>query len=161
MLFLTRHPRFYKQIITITSLSIMSIATVYASSTQVDRYLSVANKPLPAQKDLLTQTRQVNFPTSIHTIGDAIHYWLMFSGYTLSSVAYKQQAIRAMLTASLPEVDRSFGPMNLKDGLETLASESFILLVDPIHRSVSFELKASYQDLYAKKRPVVKKDQEC
>lgn len=157
-----------KQFICVVPLSMMLLMGIsYAGSdTQIDRYLTVPNQPLIAQTDLLSQTRQVTFPNSIHTIGDAINYLLLFSGYSLAPFSKANSkansktnsktncAVRAMLNASLPEVDRQFGPMKLSDGLQTLSGDSFVLLIDPIHRFISFKLKTSSLAIYKKRQSV-------
>ncbi len=139
-----------KQFVCIAPLSmILLIGISYAANdTQIGRYLSVPNKPLMAQKDLLRQTRQVTFPLLIDTVGEAINYLLLFSGYSLNHTPKTNRAVLAMLNAPLPEVDRQFGPMSLEDGLKTLSGNSFVLLIDPIHRLISFKLKSSSDDLY-------------
>lgn len=117
-------------------------------STSIDRYLLVANEPLVSQVDLLQQTFEIRFPSKVHTIHDAINYLLQFSGYRLADNRFMSVEVKAMLSQPLPIVDRVFGPMTLQKGLETLAGEQFQLLIDPIHREISFRLKKSYLKLY-------------
>ena len=118
------------------------------STLSVGRYLTAIEKPFPEQEDLLLQTFQVRFPKSIKTIEEAMGYLLRFSGYTLVNAHELKPAVSAILSRSLPEVNRTLGPMNLKKGLLTLAGEPFGLLVDPVHRLVSFRLQPAYSVIY-------------
>ncbi|MGH8490231.1 MAG: FimV/HubP family polar landmark protein, partial [Gammaproteobacteria bacterium] len=47
----------------------------------------------------------------------------------------------------LPAVHRTLGPMRLDEALKTLAGPAHYLVVDPVHRLVSFELREPYQGL--------------
>ncbi len=139
-----------KSLLLISGLLMLNLTTVVASAdtTQVDRYLVVANQPLAAQSNLLTQTFQVRFPYTINTIGAAIHYLLRFSGYSLVEGRYQTTEVAAVLARPLPEINRNFGPMTLQTGLMTLIGKPFGLLLDPVHRLLDFRLLPDYQKLY-------------
>lgn len=130
-------------ILALTSTFAQTVAT-----TSVGRYLSVQNKPLSIQRDLLSQTFHVRFPKSILTIGDAVQYLLNYSGYRLVIRSQQSHAVQTLLQLPLPQVDRDFGPMSLQDGLKTLAGKAYQLVIDPVHRLVSFRLKPSYQSMF-------------
>lgn len=119
------------------------------SSTVMARYLLVENQALPEQANLLQQTFQVRFPYSVRTILDAVRFLLRFSGYQLLDENQLPKAAQVVLSQPLPEVDRRLGPLSLQDGLLTLVGEPFSLMVDPIHRQISFQLKPCYQSRYA------------
>lgn len=106
--------------------------------TQVGRYLILANKPLPEQKDLMLQTVQVRFPPDVKTVGEAIQYILLPSGYTLAAGNKLSLEVLKMFSFGLPLVDRNFGPMTLQEALKTLAGDSFVLRIDRENRQVSF-----------------------
>lgn len=141
-----------KKVLFIVSIAFMidSLQTAIAdqiTATQVGRYLSVANAPLASQTDLLTQTFKVRFPTSVKTVGDAMHYLLQFSSYSLANHTLITDA-KTMMMLPLPRADRALGPLSLQEGLLTLAGEPFGLLVDPVHRLIAFRLIKPYQSLY-------------
>ena len=119
-----------------------------ANNITVGRYLSVAATPAADQQNLLQQQIQIKFPQNILTIKQAIKFILQFSGYRLCSDNELNQPEKEMLSQPLPEVDRTFGPMTLKQGLQTLAGNMFYLLLDPINRLVGFEIKPDYRHLY-------------
>ena len=65
----------FKQFVSIGSFSMILLIGLShaATDTQISRYLTVPNKPLKAQTELLSQTRQVTFPLLIDTVGEAIN----------------------------------------------------------------------------------------
>lgn len=123
-------------------------AGVNGDDTQVGRYLTTSNRPLSAQSNLLKQTIQVHFPESVQTVGDAIQHILQFSGYRLADSKSMPPVAKSTLHLPLPLVDRNFGPMNLEAALETLIGHSFRLVIDRVHRLVSFQLRPSYRHWY-------------
>jgi type IV pili sensor histidine kinase/response regulator len=118
------------------------------AATIIGRYLAVPNVASPAQADLLSQTFQIRFPASITTIGDAIHYLLRFSGYSLVDDNALLPAVKNLLGLPLPQAHRALGPLSLQDGLLTLAGYPFGLIVDPVHRLISFRVLTAFQPLY-------------
>ena len=136
--------------ILLSSLAIVASQPTYADTTQLGRYLTIDNKPKIAQMDLLSQTFQVRFPTSVQTIGDAMEYLLKQSGYSLIPEVKRSPELKATLSKPLPAIDRDFGPMKLKDGLSTLAGPVFTLVNDPLNRMVGFEIQKSFAALYQK-----------
>lgn len=114
--------------------------------TQIDRYVSVENKPDAAQINPLLTVAQVHFPKDVQTVGDAINYWISYSGYKLVDEAKLSVEARDVLKQTLPQADRNLGPLTIKDGLRVLVGQDvFDLLCDPLHRLVSFELKKQYK----------------
>jgi len=141
---------FPRLIISLFLLGLLSLPAIAQEKNQsvVGRYLTVSQIPLVGQADLLSQTFEVRFPNNINTIGDAINYLLHFSGYRLIETRKLCPAAQSLLIQPLPEIDRNLGPLSLKDGLLTLAGEPFQLIVDPVHRLISFSLKPSYAKIY-------------
>jgi conjugative transfer region protein (TIGR03748 family) len=120
------------------------------NATHIGRYLDVPNAPLSSQANLLNQTFQVRFPTSVITIDDAMRYLLRFSGYSLVAENSLMPETKHLLNLPLPQTDRMLGPLTLQQGLLTLAGQPFGLLVDPVHRLISFRLLPRYQSIYQK-----------
>ncbi len=129
-------------------LSTFMINTALAEEVSIGRYLSVEAKPLKGQRQLLQQQIQVQFPTNILTIKQAIEFILQFSGFHLAKPDSLSESVRERLQQFLPEVDRVLGPMTLEQALLTLTGEPFYLLLDPIHQLIGFELMPRYSDLY-------------
>ncbi|MFC7782834.1 hypothetical protein ACFQY6_14280 [Legionella taurinensis] len=135
-----------------TSLSILTFTThALADVTQINRYATVANKPLAAQVNPLLAVQQIHFPQEVKTVGQAIEWWLQYSGYSLAVKEKQPQSLQAVMLQTLPQIDRNLGPLSVKDGLEVLAGQQvFMLVVNPLLREVNFKLKPGYL-------PVVKK----
>jgi len=129
--------------ILLLNLSLSQVA--FADSTITGQFLTVQNAPLVAQQDLLQQAVQVRFPLSVISIKDAMTYLLKESGYGLVA---GDSFSESMLKNPLPLVDRNFGPITLEEGLTTLVGDNFQVLVDPVHRLISFRLKPTFTTLF-------------
>lgn len=135
-------------IFSLIALFVFSAAFARDDATSVGRYLSVNNKPLSHQRDLLSQTIQIRFPQTVQTIGDAVNHLLRYSGYSLVVENQQNPALKNTLQKSLPLVDRNFGPMTLRDALITLIGPAFSLSEDALNREVDFHLKPSFSKKY-------------
>jgi len=138
--------RAFKKIITFTlaGICVFSSALAAESSENIGRYITVLQKPLSAQRDLLSQTIQIRFPNQINTVGAAITHLLRYSGYSLVAKNQTSPALKNTLQKSLPLVDRELGPITLRDALITLAGPAFTLAEDPLNREVNFHLKPAF-----------------
>ncbi|HHT9916349.1 TPA: hypothetical protein ACT9LE_001645 [Legionella pneumophila] len=129
----------------LSMISVLSVAAFYsiaANVTQINRYATVANKPLAAQVNPLLAVQQIHFPQEVQTIGQAIEWWLKFSGFSLVSKEKQPESLQIIMQQPLPQIDRNFGPLTVKDGLEILVGQqSFALIEDPLLRQVNFKLK--------------------
>ncbi len=128
-------------------LSVLSLgAAVHAENiTQIERYSTIDNKPKAAQINPLLTVVQVHFPREVETVGDAVNYWISYSGYSLVSDEKVSVELKEVLKQKLPQSDRNLGPLTIKDGLKVLVGQDvFDLVCDPLHRLVSFELNKKY-----------------
>ena len=131
----------------------MAIISALASSafaqsaglTQVGRYLSVSNQPKAEQVDLLSSIIQVHFLSEIKTVGGAINDLLRYSGYSLVDDHQQGRDLRNTLKKPLPLVDRDLGPVSLRQALVILIGPAFDLAVDPLNRTVDFQLKPVFE----------------
>ena len=123
-------------------------------NVQVGRYSTVPAEPLPEQINLLDAMVTMDFPQqNINTVGAAVHYLLKQSGYRLAEPYASDPAVQILLTRPLPEAQRHLGPCPLEDALTTLAGPVYRLVVDPLHRLVSFDVAEKYRALVATVRP--------
>lgn len=131
----------------VTSLSLLALTGQAANDvTQINRYATVANKPLVAQVNPLLAVQQIHFPQEIKTVGEAIEWWLHYSGFALVSKESQPNGFQAVMHKTLPQIHRTLGPLTIKEGLEVLAGQQvFVLIVDPLLRQVNFKLKPAYQ----------------
>lgn len=130
-------------------LTILSVNTGFASNvTQINRYATVDNKPLASQINPLLTVQQIHFPQKVHSVGEALNYWLQYSGFALVPDEQLSLALKDVLQQPLPQVDRNLGPLTVQDGLEVLVGQNvFSLVQDPLHRKISFKLKPAYAQL--------------
>ena len=133
------------KIITFISLSVCSLLTEAANMTQINRYASVENKPLLAQVNPLLTVQRVHFPKKVITVGGAVAYWMQYSGFKLANDSQLPSALKTLMTAPLPQVDRTLGPLTIQDGLTVLVGQAvFTLVQNPLTRTVNFKLKPTY-----------------
>ena len=122
--------------------------TVFAKQIQTGRYITVSDKPVLAQKNALEQTVSLTFPVEIQTVGNAVSYLLQNTGYKLLSTKYRLDDANELLKQKLPLNDRKLTNTTVKNALLALAGNSYLLLVDPKHRYVSFALNPKTSKLY-------------
>jgi type IV pili sensor histidine kinase/response regulator len=135
-----------KRLIFLLSILFLGAAVHASNVTQVERYMTVDNKPKVAQINPLLTVVQVHFPRDVETVGDAVNYWISYSGYRLVSDEKASVELKEVLKQRLPQSDRNLGPLTIKDGLKVLVGQDvFDLVCDPLHRLVSFELKKKYK----------------
>lgn len=126
--------------VTLTSLiSLQSSAA--ADVTQINRYATVDNKPLASQINPLLSVQQIHFPLEIKTVGEAINWWLQYSGFSLVAQDKQPESLQMLMNQPLPQIHRNLGPLSVKEGLLVLAGKQvFVLVEDPLLREVNFKL---------------------
>lgn len=116
------------------------------SVTQINRYATIANKPLVAQVNPLLAIQQIHFPQEVKTVGQAIEWWLHYSGFSLVAPEHQPESLKIVMAHLLPQVHRNLGPLTVREGLEVLAGQQVFTLTDnPLLREVTFKLKPAYQ----------------
>ena len=114
---------------------------------RVGRYSAIVPGPSPEQADPLAVPVHSKLPLSVQTVGRAIEQVLAPSGYRLAHLHASCPSLSALLDLPLPAVHRTLGPMRLDEALKTLAGPAQTLVIDPVHRLVSFELQERYASL--------------
>jgi len=126
------------------SLGLITLPLAAAEVTQINRYATVAHKPLPAQVSPLKAVQQLHFPQEIITIGQAVDYWLRYSGFHLIEPNKQSENLKQTLSQPLPHVDRSLGPLSIDEGLLVLLGKhEFVLKAEPFTREINAQLKGS------------------
>ena len=115
-------------------------ASADVDEIQVGRYSTLPPVATTAQTDLLAAIITVQIPDSVQTVGDAVRYLLLRSGYRLLAEEARPADTVDLLALPLPAVHRAFGPIALRHALEMLAGPTFRLAQDPQHRLISFDL---------------------
>ncbi len=112
-----------------------------SSVSQVGRYITTVNVAKPDQVNPLLTVATFKFNPNVQTIGDALNQVLQYSGYALVPSQDQSAAVEQTLTKPLPYSVRTLGPLPIKDALTVLMGQDvFILVVDPLHRLVNFDL---------------------
>jgi type IV pili sensor histidine kinase/response regulator len=136
-------------------LSFMLVGTLIACTVlgaglepvRVGRYSAIVPGPLLEQTDPFALPIRREFPLSVQTVGTALELVLAKSGYRLASLQASCPSLPALLAWPLPAVRRTLGPMRLDEALKALAGPAHRLVIDPVHRLVSFELREPYNGL--------------
>ena len=109
------------------------------TEVRLARYTTGSSVPDAAQVDPLEAVVQVSFPrASVATVGDAVNYLLLRSGYRLAAQQRANTPESAVLSMPLPEVHRQLGPYSVRTALSVLLGTPFVLSVDPMQRQVSY-----------------------
>lgn len=110
-----------------------------SAEVRLSRYTTDSTRPDAQQLDPLEAMVQVSLPrTSVGTVGEAVNYLLLRSGYRLADPAGAASPPIPILSMPLPEVHRQLGPYSVRTALSVLVGAPFTLSVDPAHRQVSF-----------------------
>ena len=114
---------------------------------RVGRYSQLAPVPRPGQANPLQTIISLIFPGQIRTVGAALNHVLARSGWALAPTQASDPTIPYLMSLPLPESQRSLGPIALFDALAVLCGEAYVIVVDPVNRLVSCELRAPYASL--------------
>lgn len=135
--------------LSLLSLNALSHNSNFNQSSNVDykvgRYSSISTKPTNAQKDLLAVIIEIKFPLAVDTVGSALELMLINSGFRLAELSAADPNLSILLNSPLPNIHRTLGPISLRSALNTLSGKSWDLIIDPVHRLISFELIDDYQ----------------
>lgn len=106
---------------------------------QVDRYTGYKANATAAEVNPLLVITQINFPSHVKTVHDAIEHTLRRSGYR---VDWRQSAEARDVFAELevPIVHRKLSLMTLKDAIATLTGDAWQLLIDTVNRRLIIQL---------------------
>jgi conjugative transfer region protein (TIGR03748 family) len=106
---------------------------------RLSRYTSSPAGPDAAQVDPLEAVVQVSLPrSSVATVGDAMRYLLLRTGYRLAVSQAANASASEILALPLPEVHRQLGPYSVRTAMSVLLGQPFALTVDPAQRLVSY-----------------------
>lgn len=134
----------------VASATVANICLAGTSSTnsvemiQSGRYTHVRNIPTVDQKNPLKVVVKTRIPQSVRTVRSAIEFLLARSGFTLADEVVLSEEAKILMGLPLPQIHRSLGPITLDEALQTLSGDAYELVVDPIHRRVTFELSSKF-----------------
>lgn len=142
-------------------LLVVSITSAYEKADAptdvlVGRYSVLKPLATPEQADILQTVIQVQFPQQVTTVGEALDYLLLRSGYRLAETRAMDPGMRILLSRPLPEVHRTLGPITIEEALKTLAGHVYRLVVDPLNRLIAFDVKDKYHPLMSVSAPLIR-----
>lgn len=115
------------------------------SALSISRYVDLTPAPSQAQKNVMKLVLpRINFSPNIKSVGQAINYLLLDTGYKLTR-HHPDPRVHQLFRLPLPKIHRNMGPLTLEQALSVLAGEPWQLAVDPINRLVSFQLPDHFQ----------------
>ncbi len=120
-------------------------APATADETQVSRYSTLPLAPSEIDLDPLAVVARVTFPRPVvNTVGDAVDYLLLRTGYRLAEDASSRDpVVAALFKRPLPESHRVLGPYRVSAMLRVLMGRRFELVVDEATRTLSYRLLAA------------------
>lgn len=102
---------------------------------QYGRYTLVEIAPTVGQEDLMQQIVDVSMPPTLAaSVGDAVRYVLLRSGFVLCD----SPGVRILNTLPLPAADFRLGPLALESALRILTGPAWKLEVNELTRRVCF-----------------------
>ena len=120
------------------------VAQIPTDQSQIGRYVTSNTGATPDQVDPLLTVATFKFTPNVQTIGQALNQVLQYSGYALVATQDQSPEVEQTLTKPLPYSVRELGPIEIKDALTVLMGQNvFVLVVDPLHRLVNFDLKTN------------------
>jgi len=118
-----------------------ALASAWADGVaKVDRYL--APNPV-ASTSPLAAVFTLRLPPEVRTIGAAMSYLLAFSGYQLVPTTQQSDALQHVLASSLAVTQRDWIGVSLQTALTQLAAPALTPVIDPIHRTINFDVPRS------------------
>jgi type IV pili sensor histidine kinase/response regulator len=115
------------------------------SQVVVGRYSTRAAQPEPGVAEPLDVVVQLSFPRQqVATIGDAVRYTLLRTGFTLIDAASLGPQAERFLQLPLPESQRELGPYRVQAVLDVLLGPAWTWHHDPLERRVWFTVAPAY-----------------
>lgn len=115
------------------------VRNINAEEIQVNRYTTLSNQPDETDSYPLAVTAKVHFPRGVvSTVGDAVRYLLIRTGYELAPAEQMDEHVRRVFGLRLPESNRVMGPYRVDAMLRALMGRAFSLNVDQNLRLVSY-----------------------
>lgn len=119
----------------------------------VENGLTVINvDALTQQKDPLLTVMSISFPQQISTIGQALNYSLLRTGYTLGSTEKMTNNVIRLMQLPLPLVQRQIEQITVRNLISMLIGAGYDYRVDSVSRTVNIICPTEKHQV--KKKPV-------
>lgn len=134
-------------------ISVNASAAENANFVPTGRYTEVMTSATTAQADPLSSLITITIPSEITTVSQAMEYVLQRSGWKLAPYSEEDAQTQTLFELPLPTVHRRMGPISLREALETLAGKPFLMVEDPVRRSIGFTYAMNSEKKTEKRKP--------
>jgi conjugative transfer region protein (TIGR03748 family) len=123
---------------------VLTTTPLRQDETQVGRYTTTTTAPDDAEANPLAVVARVHFPRDVvSTVGDAVRYLLVRTGYRLEPDATLDPKVNQLFALRLPDQHRALGPYRVDTMLGVLMGRPFELTTDPSTRTVNYIVRAA------------------
>lgn len=123
----------------VTSTSLPASDRLALNETQVGRYTTVTTQPAEDEVNPLAVIAKVHFPRSVvTTVGDAVRYVLVRTGYQLAAEETLDPRVTAVFALRLPDNQRALGSYRVDTMLNVLMGRPYALVTDSQTRTVRY-----------------------
>lgn len=137
-------PRILTSLALLATCQIPAIATTLVDGNKrllIGRYSTAEAAPQQGLAEPLALVAQITFPREqVTTIGEAIEYTLLRTGYALMDTQAMPADARRFLGLPLPEAQRTLGPFSVQDMLAVLVGKAWTWHTDHVLRRLWFTL---------------------
>ncbi len=106
------------------------------------RYSSVATSPVLADYSPLETIATLNFPAQVDSVGEALHFTLLRTGY---SIGHTDADATHLMALPLPLTHRGIGPARVTDLLAILVGPSYAVEANSVDRTISIARASAAQ----------------
>lgn len=110
------------------------LAHAHDPQLRLARYSSAATTPDLVDYAPLETIATLHFPAEVGTVGEALHYTLLRTGYTLG---HTDADATHLLGLALPHSHRALGPARVNDLLTILLGPSYAVRANPVDRTIA------------------------
>ncbi|WP_305845460.1 hypothetical protein [Photobacterium leiognathi] len=104
------------------------------------------------QKDPLQTVATINFPQQVSTVGQALNYLLLRTGYTLAPKSEMKDHSLRLLQMPLPLVQRKLDLITVNNAIQTLIGQGYSYTVNYIDRTILINCPADAPKVAAPKQ---------
>uniref|UniRef100_E6XSE2 Integrating conjugative element protein PilL, PFGI-1 n=1 Tax=Shewanella putrefaciens (strain 200) TaxID=399804 RepID=E6XSE2_SHEP2 len=131
--------------VTFAAIGLVTVSPLLASEAEykANGLALIKISPIEQQQRPLAVVATIEFPNSISTVGQAIHYTLLKTGYEIEDRTKLDEETRLVLTKDLPLIHRKFEYASVEQIIQSLVGSPFKITYDEIQRKVSIKPKSS------------------
>ncbi|MDV7106238.1 hypothetical protein R3X26_17720 [Vibrio sp. TH_r3] len=129
-----------KTILLLLAISLNATAETEPSKLiQQNGHTNVVIDTSHVQKKPLDNITTMQLPKAVRYIGQALNYILFPTGYSLEDLDVTQQEVLALYAMPVPMVNRTFKRSTVKQVMEALVGEGYVITANPINRKINIK----------------------